>query len=91
VRAVAILGTLIVVVFYLNLKLSSLDEHYRDIIDFGYKLAVSLLLLAASLGLWWAVAQRGQALATTPVTCATSRRLHASTHDRLGSSPTTGE
>lgn len=55
--------TLLVVVFCLNLKLPSLDEHYRGIIGFRYRLALSLLLLAASLGLWWAVAERGQALA----------------------------
>ena len=59
------LGTLVVVVFYLNLKMPSLDEHYREIIGFGYRLAFSLILLAASLGLMWAVARRGQALATT--------------------------
>jgi hypothetical protein len=58
-------GTLLFVVFYLSLKVPSFDEHYREIIGFGYRLAFSLLLLAASVGLMSAVAQRGQALEAT--------------------------
>jgi hypothetical protein len=30
------LGTLLFVVFYLSLKMPSLDEHCREIIGFGY-------------------------------------------------------
>jgi len=45
------LGTLLFVVFCVSLKMPSFDEHYREIIGFGYRLALSLILLAASLGL----------------------------------------
>jgi len=31
------LGTLLFVVFYLNFKMPSLDEHYREIIGFWYR------------------------------------------------------